>query len=58
MRFMNMNRLNAPLYWRERTPSCPPAAGACWTLLLEETETQSLETSGQKTKRELWKCNG
>lgn len=47
---MHMNRLNAPLYWRGRTRSCPPVAGACWTLLREETETPSLETYRTENK--------
>lgn len=48
MHFMNVNRPDAPLYWRERTRSRRPAAGACWTPLLEETETPNLETSAEK----------
>lgn len=48
---MNINRLNARLYWRETTRSCHPAAGACWTLLLEEMEMQNLGTSRREERK-------
>lgn len=45
--------LNTPLYQREKSRSCHPAAGVCWTtLLLEETVSLNQETAGKEHRAE------